>query len=453
MTIREVLAVDTPNDGRTIWNENDRELEQRLNALALNVTYAPYNAQGDGVADDQPAIQSAIDDCHNAGGGYIYLPAGTYMLNSGSLILKDNIGLTGAGKHNTILRLGNGVNAPVITDDSAGIAGSHAFGRVHLSHFGIQGNQENNPDGREGIFTTAYYSVFEHLEISECQTHGIRMGFDGMTNVSSQNRVVGCRIALCGGAGVYFDINGVDHTVSENYIRNCDFGVIINNGGVRVVNNGLFGHARAAVQVRQTAYNIIIASNDLNANNQHAIYVTRTTVEGSGPWSQMLISGNSILGDFLEADDQFDGIHVETSVPAGINQLTITGNKIFTRSDSKNYRYGIHLANNVVQAKCSGNHISNTARSPYEVGENCVDINIDSIGGGILGPPTLPQSGESLINPYHTGVTVYLSGGDVTGVAIGGHETGMTSGSFRISAGQSITVAYRDVPTWTWFAD
>lgn len=43
-----------------------------------NVRDPPYQAAGDGIADDTEAIQSAITDCYHAGGGVVYLPAGTY---------------------------------------------------------------------------------------------------------------------------------------------------------------------------------------------------------------------------------------------------------------------------------------------------------------------------------------------------------------------------------------
>lgn len=47
-----------------------------------NVTLAPYHAAGDGASDDTTAIQSAIADAHAAGGGVVYLPAGTYRITA-----------------------------------------------------------------------------------------------------------------------------------------------------------------------------------------------------------------------------------------------------------------------------------------------------------------------------------------------------------------------------------
>jgi hypothetical protein len=50
-----------------------------------------FGAAGDGKTLDSPAINKAIDACAEAGGGTIFLPAGTYL--SGSIRLKSNIHL------------------------------------------------------------------------------------------------------------------------------------------------------------------------------------------------------------------------------------------------------------------------------------------------------------------------------------------------------------------------
>ena len=50
-----------------------------------------YGATGDGQTLDSPAIQQAIDACNQAGGGTVYIPAGTYL--SATIVLKDNVKL------------------------------------------------------------------------------------------------------------------------------------------------------------------------------------------------------------------------------------------------------------------------------------------------------------------------------------------------------------------------
>ncbi len=452
MTIREVAAAATPNEGRLIWNANDQTLAARLDSLALNVRQAPYGARGDGLADDRPAIQAAIDACSAAGGGHVFLPAGVYRVD-GPLLLRDGVNLLGAGMNVATIRLGDGSRGPVLTDSAAGRAGAYAFGRVHLADFAIDGNREHCPEGGEGLFTTAYYSFFERLYIHDCQGHGLRIGFSGMANRASQDSVTGCRISDCGGAGVLLDINGIDHVVAQCYIHDCEYGVEIHNGGVRVVNNDLYGNHRAAILITQTAYSVIVAANDLNANRQHGIIVTRTTQADSGPWGQLLISGNAILGDRLEQDNAFDGIFVESDVPAGISKLTIVANKVFTLGGPIRFRYGVHLARHVTKTMCSANHIHNAAAGMYAVGPTCSAVEIDSLGGGVLEAPPLPESDAVLVNPFHAPVMVYLSGGVVSDVAIAGRSTRLPGGSFRLAAGQTISVTYTAPPSWTWIAD
>lgn len=47
------------------------------------VTEYQYNADNTGVIDVTAAIQQAINDAGNAGGGVVYLPAGTHKITAG----------------------------------------------------------------------------------------------------------------------------------------------------------------------------------------------------------------------------------------------------------------------------------------------------------------------------------------------------------------------------------
>jgi polygalacturonase len=60
-----------------------------LTRSLFNVT--EYGAAGDGQAADTAAIQAALDACGRAGGGTVYLPAGSYV--SGSIFLRDRTSL------------------------------------------------------------------------------------------------------------------------------------------------------------------------------------------------------------------------------------------------------------------------------------------------------------------------------------------------------------------------
>ena len=63
------------------------------------VSVSRYGAKGDGVADDAPAIQAALDK-----EGRAFLPPGTYRLGSRLAVTRDGGGLVGAGAGATVLR-------------------------------------------------------------------------------------------------------------------------------------------------------------------------------------------------------------------------------------------------------------------------------------------------------------------------------------------------------------
>jgi len=64
--------------------------------------------------------------------------------------------------------------------------------------------------------------------------------------------------------------------------------------------------------------------------------------------------------------------------------------------------------------------------------------------------PAVPASGVARYNNYPVNVRVFVTGGTVTDIAISGISTGMTSGSFELYPGESMTITYSSAPTWKW---
>ncbi|HET9690994.1 MAG TPA: glycosyl hydrolase family 28-related protein [Acidimicrobiales bacterium] len=73
--------------------------------------------------------------------------------------------------------------------------------------------------------------------------------------------------------------------------------------------------------------------------------------------------------------------------------------------------------------------------------------------GHAVTQPAVPASGTPQTNSTGVDCTVFVAGGVVSAVAIGGTATGATSGAFRVPAGQNITLTYTTAPTWQWFGD
>lgn len=107
-TLHDIVHGPSTGDGSVVVTENGnvktvaRAIAEIGGAAAggltgeVDVTASPYNAAGDGVANDRTAIQAAIDAVAALGGGTVYLPAGIYRITQG-LNLKSNVHLRGAG--------------------------------------------------------------------------------------------------------------------------------------------------------------------------------------------------------------------------------------------------------------------------------------------------------------------------------------------------------------------
>ncbi len=69
--------------------------------------------------------------------------------------------------------------------------------------------------------------------------------------------------------------------------------------------------------------------------------------------------------------------------------------------------------------------------------------------------PTVAASGTAVPNTTNVDCTVFVSGGGITSVAIGGVATGIaaTNTSYRVPAGSSITLSYSSPPTWRWVGE
>lgn len=106
-TIAPNGSVSIPyDDYLSIAMENDLSaLPVSVSAYDAGLRYASvsdFGAQGDGIADDTLAIQSAINYVEGFGGGVVEFPIGVYVVSR--ITVSGNVSLEGQSKEHTVLK-------------------------------------------------------------------------------------------------------------------------------------------------------------------------------------------------------------------------------------------------------------------------------------------------------------------------------------------------------------
>ena len=186
-----------------------------------------YGADNTGAADSSTAIQAAIDAASAAGGGCVYVPMGTYLVNS-SLSWADDVVLMGCGP-NTRTSAGGSSHGSVllsgITDGSAVIEIDNAGWTIN--DIAINGNDKNCIGIRTADDNNSYRWQMRGVNIHNCSSHGIY--FDAFDNRSTyMGSMVSCTVHNCGTGvyaggvnasswvGCYFEHNAVNFSLEDS---------------------------------------------------------------------------------------------------------------------------------------------------------------------------------------------------------------------------------------------
>lgn len=110
-----------------------------INTIIINIK--KYGAIGDGVNDDTVPIQNALNEAHENSGGIVFVPAGTYLLNSSlfdtseygkkaALHIYDNTTLW--LDNNAVLKRGSNVNHIIFTHNESSATGYDGAKRITI---------------------------------------------------------------------------------------------------------------------------------------------------------------------------------------------------------------------------------------------------------------------------------------------------------------------------------
>jgi hypothetical protein len=166
--------------------------------LRDTVSVKDFGAVGDGVTNDAPAIQAAINAVSALGGGRVYIPQGSYLINNTITVTQPFIHIAGDGM-NTVLISGSSITA--VFDYTSGVSPS---GYGSLSNMRI--NQPN---------TTANFAAI--VLGTQCYNQVIS-GIYCASNVITSTQV-GIKFTTSNTHGSYY------HTIRECLIYGFDVGI------------------------------------------------------------------------------------------------------------------------------------------------------------------------------------------------------------------------------------
>lgn len=277
-----------------------------LGLKRFDVTH--YGAVGDGVTNDQAAIQAAYDAAYTAGGGEIWFPntGSSYKINTSVVYDEDDVNFAFVGEPGALV-VGNFADylfkrpLSVAPGPTSGI---HVFRNLRL--------QQNHASGGAIAANALVGATIENCRIAG--PGGLIAGSTGIACYNSQSLAIRACSILGFGVGIQ---SGNATTIDTTDVSGCLKGIVHQNLGL-IVSGGRF-------EVNGTA---ILIGEDENGNafqssgfaitgtsmesNDHGIYV-RQGADG-------LISGNAVSSNVA---GKTSGIYLDTS-----EQVALIGNGV-----------------------------------------------------------------------------------------------------------------------------
>lgn len=503
-------SFQTASDGVTIVSASDRNnVQDALVALEKNAfpvvnvkTFQASAAKGDGATDDTAAIQAALDVCRVAGGGTVYLPAGTYMLamasrtggfagNACALMYPPNTTIMGSAAGPAILKLKNSQSGCTgLGNNLASVLSPYNVNQEQVSFRDliVDGNAGNQTDTHNGILvwrqrgvklhrvrvmncrgtansggaaeTNCYYvsgsTDVSHIDCDAIQTAGsVSNGFAvlGSTHVD----YLGCRaLSIGSGAGIGFGFNvGTSSAGSREVVYTACHAYLCGSQGFHI----------DASNVENVVYQGCVAggtASDQSSGQQYPF--TSASSLGNGYGFVVQVAAKAIVYSACVADNNTnDGFNLSaaTVLMVGCTARNNGGSGISVGATTPTLRvvggdfegntgFNILVNSSATPAlvRISGNPILSGGGGQYRTG-----------GVTYASPPTnvtapaVPATTVALTSPFSFNATVHVTGGTVTVIAVNGTATGLTAGTFRVPAGGTITLTYTVAPTWTWYLE
>lgn len=338
-------------------------------APSSTVSVKDFGAKGDGVTDDAPAIQAAVDSLPTSG-GTVFVPAGDYRLGDSIVIGHDNITLTGQGA-SSVLRLVDGVVEsgiilPAHYSSTVTLDPTLIVHHVTISNLVLDGNHNPNvyydvpghPPDYFGVFVRQGSDVtLSGLIVRNWSSDGIEVGNSGGAPVD-RCTIENCLISGVGRSGIAIGFatntvvkdNDITDTPSQWWrpAAGCAIDVEVEGWNAAQTYPGFAG-----AFPHPYVDGLTIEDNILERQNSNTAGAAIALQPGYGPVSNVTITGNLI-------SNHQNGVQAGTTpsfgtIP-GLDHVTIANNWVDTPTLAATGRgfdfgYATHdltITNNVV---------------------------------------------------------------------------------------------------------
>lgn len=453
-----------------------------------------YGAVGNGIVDDITAIQTAVTA---AAGKTLFFPEGTYCFSNSASVLANTtiifnnctfkaiaaynlftVSVAGVSFSGNATHNGNGLSAGFVY-----LTGTATKFLCDMN-FTVQNILSTGAAGAFNSFQASGITIKGNISTAD----SILFNFNGASEISIEG--VACTYTNdISFPPIFIYDNQASHRFYDVKLQN----IKIDGGGVLSVSGGAVeGQSAANPAYHVTLDNIIVKNTVGGSDGLDIMWVYFCTINNlifEAVNVGLVINSNAtVVNNVVSASCRApavgigDPVYTEDITDVEINNcLAFNCGTAGTGTDSAglsvyapsgkttthirinncqsftwgNQQYGVSISAgcqyvDVVNCTLTGTSgaVSNSATAGMVVFKNNRGIN----PVGYLGSqPSVPASTVNYTNTFGVTCRVYVTGGTVTAIAIGGTATGLTAGQLIVEPGEIIKLTYSSAPTWKWF--
>jgi hypothetical protein len=431
-----------------------------LSQSLLNVKMPPFQALGNGKANDRRALQAALDSAARLGGGTVFMPPGMYRVEAAEekgkrvfcLLIKSNVTLKGDGREATTIVLADSqINETrIITNHHCSPTSGDS--NITFEDFSIDGNAGKQKAPASFGIRLVYAQKVLHNRIL-------------IKNIKGTPTVEGAFFDSYSSSHISYTDCEATQTIKGDTLTGSGFGITFCTGveyiGCRASKSSSWQgftslHSRLVSYVNCHAYSNYERGFNSERSSEmqyiNCISGGRTTMHGEGfPYTPNTSLGNRADGFYVwKSNNVLINNCVSVRNQWGIHNFESTNLRIIGGIINENdFGLGFEYAADARNTQVSGSPIiSSNGKEMYIHGTDYQNTS------GPMGPPPVPANGVDLLNPYPFEATVYIYGGTVQGISVmGQYMKGYSAGAVRLPAGGAIQIRYTKAPSWKWVLD